>query len=70
MATTNYTTENLAALDSAIASGALEVKYGDKAVKYRSLAEMLQIKKLMMAELGISNNNNGRTFGSVDKGFR
>lgn len=66
---TNYTTEMLAALDEAIATGALTVKYGDKTVTYRSLDEMLRIKKLMQNELGLSDNTNGRTFGSVSKGL-
>lgn len=66
---TNYTLDMLAKLDEAIATGALEVKYGDKAVKYRSLAEMLQVKKLMQIELGLMDNTNGRTFGSVSKGL-
>lgn len=66
---TNYTTEMLAALDAAIATGALTVKYGDKTVTYRSLDEMLRIRKLMQIELGIMENTNGRTYGSVSKGL-
>jgi hypothetical protein len=40
-------------LKAAIALGALEVKYSDKTVKYRSLTEMLQICKLMEQDLQI-----------------
>jgi hypothetical protein len=46
-----FTLENLTALNAAIATGAKEVYYGDKRVVYRSLAEMLQTRALMSAQL-------------------
>lgn len=46
-----YTQEQLDALNAAIAQGVKEVYYGDKRVVYRSLAEMLQIRTLMVKQL-------------------
>ena len=45
---------------SAIAQGALTVKYADKEVTYRSLSDMLRIKQLMETDLGINSAANGR----------
>lgn len=47
-----YTQADLDALNAAIAQGALRVKYSDKEVEYRSLPEMLQIRDLILGELG------------------
>ena len=49
-----YTLEQYEALVGAIALGALTVKYSDKEVTYRSLSDMLAIKKQMEADLGIA----------------
>lgn len=46
-----FTVEQYNALKSAIAQGSQTVKYGDKLVTYRTLTEMLEILKLMEAEL-------------------
>lgn len=57
----SYTLEQYETLCKAIAEGALRVKYQDKEVEYRSLTDMLKIKGLMEAELGlIDNDNNAR----------
>lgn len=64
-----YTSEQYNALTSAIAQGALRVKYGDKEVEYRSLAEMKQIKRDMESELFPDISSNGRTFASFSKGI-
>ncbi len=48
-----YTIEQYTALCNSIAQGATVVQYSDKKVEYRSLAEMLAIKRLMEQELGI-----------------
>ena len=63
-----YTIEQYHALVAAIAQGALRVEYGDKKVEYRSLLQMLTIKKLMEQELFPGKNNNGRTYASFSKG--
>jgi hypothetical protein len=45
------TQTQLDALDEAIASGTLEVWYDHKKVEYRSLDEMMQIRRWMQAEI-------------------
>lgn len=51
--TTSYTQAQLTALEGAIASGALEVSYSDRRVRYRSLSEMMKIATDMRIALGI-----------------
>jgi len=55
-----YTIDQYNQLTTAIAQGALTVKYADKEVTYRSLADMLRIKKLMEQDLGLNPGANGR----------
>lgn len=63
-----YTNDQLNTLENAIAQGARRVKYGDKEVEYMSLAEMLQARNIMRAELGLDNKSR-RTFGEFNKGL-
>jgi hypothetical protein len=63
-----YTSDQLAALEDAIAQGALEVEYKDRRVKYRSLAEMNEIRRQMKVELGTATTN-GRRFAEFSKGL-
>ena len=63
-----YTLEQLNALDEAIASGTLTVEYADKKVTYRSQREMLDLRRLIMTELGLISGNSGRKFAEFDKG--
>jgi hypothetical protein len=68
---TNFTLQQLKALDDAIALGAREVMYGDKKAIYKNLDEMLTTRNLMRNELGLNGNEpRGRRFGSFDKGIR
>lgn len=46
-----YTRENLAAVQRAIAGGVLEVRYGDKVVRYQSTNELLQVEQRILASL-------------------
>ena len=46
-----YTTTQLAALETALTSGNLEVRYGDKLVKYQSTADMRALRADMRGEL-------------------
>jgi len=55
----SFTQSQYDALCSAIAEGALIVKYADKQVEYRSLDEMLKIKAMMAADLLPSTNTTG-----------
>jgi hypothetical protein len=65
-----YTTEQYAALQAAIADGALVVRYKDRSVQYRSLDEMARILKMMATELGLNTNNDGgRRYASFSKGY-
>lgn len=65
-----YTLEQYEALQEAIAGGELSVRYTDRSVTYRSVAEMLQILRLMQSELGLTvEENGGRRLTSFSKGY-
>lgn len=65
-----YTQQQLAALEAAIAEGALTVKYADKAVTYRSLDEMIRIRDMMRDDLGLSaGSGGGVVYPSFSKGL-
>lgn len=49
----SFTVEQYNALCAALAEGARRVKYQDKEVEYHSLSEMLKLKGVMEADLGI-----------------
>lgn len=46
-----YTKENLAAVQKALAAGVLEVRYGDKTVRYQSTSELLRAEQRILAGL-------------------
>lgn len=46
-----FTTTQLEALEAAIASGTLEVRTGDKMVRYHSLAEMIVLRDVIRNQL-------------------
>jgi hypothetical protein len=50
---TAWNPNQLAALESALASGATSVSYEGKTVQYRSLDEMLRLRMYMMIALGL-----------------
>lgn len=66
----SWTTSDLEAIDSAIKSGRLRVRYGDRDVTYRSLDEMLRIRDLINHELGLVADG-GRTvrYSTYSKGL-
>lgn len=65
-----YTQEQYQALKAAIAGGELQVRYADRSVTYRTVAEMLQILRLMENELGLSaDTTGGRRLTSFTKGY-
>lgn len=66
---TEFTIEQLAALDRAIASGTLRAKYDTHEVQYRSIAEMLQVRALMREALGLTTAETRRKFMSFSKGI-
>lgn len=65
-----FTEEGLARLERAIQKGELTVKYEDRQITYRSLAEMLQIRDLSRDELGLKSSRVRRTVAATRKGLR
>lgn len=63
-----FTQAQLDKLEEAIATGALEVEYGDKRVRYRSMAEMLQARELMARALG-KRKKSDRRYAEFHKGL-
>ncbi|MGQ9686266.1 MAG: phage head-tail joining protein [Thiobacillaceae bacterium] len=65
-----WTQQHLDATAAAIASGELTVRYGDRAVTYRSMAELLQayavIKEALAAEAGTMSDR--FSFAQTSKG--
>lgn len=51
---TSWTQEDLERLERAIASGHLNVRYGDQSVTYQSTEAMLQIRDAMRRALGVT----------------
>ncbi|MEM9681650.1 MAG: hypothetical protein AAF942_00155 [Pseudomonadota bacterium] len=63
-----YTQAQVDALEEAIASGALQVRYADRTVMYRSLDEMERILSRMKAEVnGTTRTRQVRV--NAEKGF-
>lgn len=54
--TSAFTFKRLEALEEAIATGELTVKYSDKEVTYRSIDEMLKARTIMMNALGLKKS--------------
>jgi len=53
-------TAGLAAIEEAIAGGYLEVEYDNKKIRYRSLAELLQVRDMIRRKLGLASSAGGR----------
>lgn len=64
-----YQSGELDALTKAIAQGALSVEYGDKKVTYRSLDDMLRLKKIMEGEINTSTAKSTRRYAEQSKGL-
>lgn len=68
----SYTHAQYEAITAAIAQGAMTVRYKDRQITYRSLAEMQQIKREMEQALGLNTGDslsNGRRLTSFSKGY-
>jgi hypothetical protein len=50
-----FTQTQLDALETAIASGTLEVRYGDKTVRYQSTSDMIKARDLIRDQLSSSS---------------
>lgn len=59
---TNFTADDLAALERAIAGGELIVAYSDKRVQYRGLRDMMITRDLIRRELGMQGNTGSRIY--------
>jgi hypothetical protein len=64
-----WTMDHYTALLNAIATGALRVKYADKEVEYRSLAEMQALLQQMAVALGITKPTTRTTVASYESGL-
>ena len=62
-----WTTQDLQALEQAIATGARKVKYSDKEVEYRDLDEMYLILSDMKSQLGVGVKR--RRYAQPSKGI-
>ena len=65
----DFTQEQLTALNQAIAAGTLKVKYTDKEVTYRSLDEMIKLRNLIKADLGLTDRGPLRVHVNTRKGL-
>lgn len=63
-----WTIDDYNALKDAMKSGAVKVKYADKEVTYRSLAEMTSLLNAMAKELGLGGKSSIQ-YPEVNKGF-
>jgi hypothetical protein len=63
----NFTQEQLDAIEVAIASGTLEVSYSDKRIKYRSMSELLLARNLIRQALGLTDGSK-RIYAEHEKG--
>lgn len=56
-----FTTQDLSAIDAAIASGELTVSHNGRTVTYRSMSDLLQARATVVAELASAQS--GRSGG-------
>jgi len=54
-----FTTDDLAAIDAAIASGELTVQQGDRQVTYRSIGDLERARRIVKAELDSKPSSSG-----------
>lgn len=62
-----FTVDDYNTLKKAIAQGAMRVKYGDKEVEYRSLADMRSILNEMAEDLGLKKKGTFRKIAYFSK---
>jgi hypothetical protein len=63
-----FTQGQLDNLEAAIVSGALSVAYEGKSTTFRSLDEMLRLRSLMRAALGLTNLDS-TAYAAHDRGY-
>ena len=62
-----FTQDQLTALEAAIASGTLEVRIGDKMVRYQSIADMIKARDLVRDQLDTGLPSNRSTYSAFFK---
>jgi hypothetical protein len=69
MGALGFTTEDLANLRAAIASGSLIVRIGDREVRYRDQTDLIKAFKMVLQDLnGVSANTANNIQGTFSKG--
>jgi len=64
-----WTQQDYDNLKAAIATGTKKVKYADKEVEYRSLADMKQTLADIADELGLTANMSRKKYAGVSSGY-
>jgi hypothetical protein len=64
-----FTLVQLAVLEEAIAAGTTSVSYEGKSVTYRSLDEMLKVRRLMRLALGLLPQGKSTVLAAHDRAF-
>ena len=64
-----FTSEQLAALEEAIAQGVTTVAYNGKTVTYRNLADMIKLRDMMRKELGQVSSGSTTILTKFGKGL-
>lgn len=62
-----FTQDQLDALEAAIATGTLEVRVGDKLVKYQTTADMIRARDLLRDQLTAQNPTARSTYASFSR---
>jgi len=64
-----FTSEQLAALEEAIAQGVTTVSYNGKTVTYRNLSDMIRLRDMMRKDLGLTAGNSTTILTKTGKGL-
>ncbi len=64
-----WTLQDLDNLEAAMASGAAEVRYGDKSVRYQSTTAMLAARDLIRQALGLIPSSPKKYYAKHSKGL-
>lgn len=62
-----FTQIQLDSLEAAIASGTLEVRIGDKLVKYQTTNDLIRARDLMRDQINSANASNRSTYSSFSR---
>lgn len=60
-----YTQDQLTALETAIASGQLSVRFNNREIRYQSLNDMISLRDRMRGELGLNTKDSRSRGGFV-----